>query len=147
VKSNLALSYVVSVAAGMSVGASFLLPWSMLPDVVDDFKVTNPNVHGHEAIFYSFYVFFIKFSSGLSLGISTLCLKFAGYVTGSCLQPESVSTTLKVLVSPFPIALIIVGLLILRMYPIDEKRRQSNSKVLQARLESESETPELGSIA
>uniref|UniRef100_A0A8C7YCR2 MFSD2 lysolipid transporter A, lysophospholipid n=1 Tax=Oryzias sinensis TaxID=183150 RepID=A0A8C7YCR2_9TELE len=134
VKSNLALSYVVSVAAGMSVGASYFLPWSMLPDVVDDFKVTNPNVHGHEAIFYSFFVFFTKFASGLSLGISTLCLKFAGYVTGSCLQPESVSTTLKVLVSPFPIALIIVGLLILRMYPIDEKRRQSNSKVLQARL-------------
>uniref|UniRef100_A0A3P9K138 Major facilitator superfamily domain containing 2A n=1 Tax=Oryzias latipes TaxID=8090 RepID=A0A3P9K138_ORYLA len=147
VKSNLALSYVVSVAAGMSVGASYFLPWSMLPDVVDDFKVTNPNVHGHEAIFYSFFVFFTKFASGLSLGISTLCLKFAGYVTGSCLQPESVSTTLKVLVSAFPIALIIVGLLILRMYPIDEKRRQSNSKVLQARLESESETPELGSIA
>uniref|UniRef100_A0A3P9JJQ4 Major facilitator superfamily domain containing 2A n=1 Tax=Oryzias latipes TaxID=8090 RepID=A0A3P9JJQ4_ORYLA len=133
VKSNLAFLYVVSVAAGMSVGASYFLPWSMLPDVVDDFKVTNPNVHGHEAIFYSFYVFFTKFASGLSLGISTLCLKFAGYVTGSCFQPESVSTTLKVLVSAFPIALIIVGLLILRMYPIDEKRRQSNSKVLQAR--------------
>lgn len=48
---------------------------SMLPDVVDDFKVQNPDVHGHEALFYSFYVFFIKFASGLSLGISTLSLK------------------------------------------------------------------------
>lgn len=48
---------------------------SMLPDVVDDFKVRNPHIHGHEAIFFSFYVFFIKFSSGVSLGISTLSLK------------------------------------------------------------------------
>lgn len=48
---------------------------SMLPDVVDDFKVQNPDVHGHEALFFSFYVFFIKFASGVSLGISTLSLK------------------------------------------------------------------------
>lgn len=47
----------------------------MLPDVVDDFKVSNPDIPGHEAIFYSFYVFFIKFASGVSLGISTLSLK------------------------------------------------------------------------
>ncbi|KAF6731675.1 Sodium-dependent lysophosphatidylcholine symporter 1-B [Oryzias melastigma] len=133
-KSNLTLSYLVSVAAGVSVAASFLLPWSMLPDVVDDFKVNNPDIHGHEALFYSFYVFFIKFASGLSLGISTLSLKFAGYKTGSCVQPESVSSTLKVLVSPVPIALIILGLLILRTYPIDEKRRQGNRKALQAML-------------
>lgn len=48
---------------------------SMLPDVVDDFKVNNPDVHGHEALFYSFYVFFVKFASGISLGVSTLSLK------------------------------------------------------------------------
>lgn len=47
----------------------------MLPDVVDDFKVKNPGVQGHEALFYSFFVFFVKFASGASLGISTLSLK------------------------------------------------------------------------
>uniref|UniRef100_A0A8C5GTA3 Sodium-dependent lysophosphatidylcholine symporter 1-B-like n=1 Tax=Gouania willdenowi TaxID=441366 RepID=A0A8C5GTA3_GOUWI len=126
VKSNLIISYVVSVAAGVSVAAAFLLPWSMLPDVVDDFKVKNPNVHGYEALFYSFYVFFLKFASGLSLGVSTLSLKFAGYKTGECSQPEAVSLTLKVLVSPIPVVLIAVGLLILRTYPIDMERRKGN---------------------
>ncbi|XP_077945589.1 sodium-dependent lysophosphatidylcholine symporter 1-B isoform X3 [Gasterosteus aculeatus] len=145
IKSNLIVSYVVSLAAGVSVAAAFLLPWSMLPDVVDDFKVRNPDVNGHEALFYSFYVFFIKFASGVSLGVSTLSLKFAGYVTGSCSQPEAVSLTLKVLVSPVPIFLIAVGLLILKTYPIDEGRRQSNRKLLQERLDSESETSALGS--
>ncbi|XP_033981169.1 sodium-dependent lysophosphatidylcholine symporter 1-B-like isoform X2 [Trematomus bernacchii] len=145
IKSQLIISYLVSVAAGVSVAAAFLLPWSMLPDVVDDFKVRNPEIHGHEALFYSFYVFFIKFASGMSLGVSTLSLKFAGYVTGSCIQPEAVSLTLKVLVSPVPVALIAVGLLILRTYPIDEERRQGNQKLLQERLDSESETSALGS--
>ncbi|XP_036927829.1 sodium-dependent lysophosphatidylcholine symporter 1-B-like [Acanthopagrus latus] len=146
VESNLIISYLVSMAAGVSVAAAFLLPWSMLPDVVDDFKVNNPDIHGHEALFYSYYVFFIKFASGVSLGISTLSMKFAGYVTGSCSQPEAVSLTLKVLVSPVPVFLIIVGLLILRTYPIDEDRRQGNRKLLQELLESsESETSALGS--
>ncbi|XP_037551293.1 sodium-dependent lysophosphatidylcholine symporter 1-B-like isoform X1 [Nematolebias whitei] len=142
VKSNLIISYMVSVAAGVSVAAAFLLPWSMLPDAVDDFKVKNPDIYGHEALFYSFYVFFTKFASGLSLGISTLSLKFAGYATGECSQPEAVSSTLKVLVSPVPIVLIAVGLLVLRTYPIDEERRQGNRKQLQEMLDSESETSE-----
>ncbi|MED6260522.1 Sodium-dependent lysophosphatidylcholine symporter 1-B [Ataeniobius toweri] len=145
IQSHLIISYLVSVAAGVSVAAAFLLPWSMLPDAVDDFKVQNPDIHGHEALFYSFYVFFIKFASGLSLGISTLSLKFAGYVTGECSQPEAVSSTLKVLVSPVPIILIIIGLLVIKTYPIDEERRQGNRKLLQDLLDSESETSELGS--
>ncbi|XP_034432752.1 sodium-dependent lysophosphatidylcholine symporter 1-B-like [Hippoglossus hippoglossus] len=148
IQSSLITSYLISLAAGVSVAAAFLMPWSMLPDVVDDFKVKNPHVHGHEALFYSFYVFFIKFASGISLGISTLSLKFAGYVTGSCSQPEAVSLTLKVLVSPVPVGLIVVGLLILRTYPIDEERRQGNHKLLQkildAEADSESESSGLG---
>lgn len=52
-----------------------LPPRSMLPDVVDDFRLANPFSKGHEAIFYSFYVFFTKFAAGISLGVSTLCLE------------------------------------------------------------------------
>lgn len=48
----------------------------MLPDVVDDFRLANPYSKGHEAIFYSFYVFFTKFAAGISLGVSTLCLEW-----------------------------------------------------------------------
>ncbi|XP_051507416.1 sodium-dependent lysophosphatidylcholine symporter 1-A-like isoform X2 [Myxocyprinus asiaticus] len=131
VKSSLIVSYIVSIAAGASVAAAFLLPWSMLPDVVDDFQVQNPDSHGHEAIFYSFYVFFTKFASGVSLGVSTLALSFAGYVTEGCVQPDSVNLMLKMLVSAAPVSLIALGLLIFKAYPIDEKRRQYNNKQLQ----------------
>uniref|UniRef100_A0A8C5BE18 Sodium-dependent lysophosphatidylcholine symporter 1 n=1 Tax=Gadus morhua TaxID=8049 RepID=A0A8C5BE18_GADMO len=149
IKSNLVISYMVSVATGASVAVAFLLPWSMLPDVVDDFKLKNPDIRGYEAIFFSFYVFFTKFASGVSLGISTLSLDFAGYVSRGCYQPESVILTLKVLVSPVPVALIAIGLLILKTYPIDEEKRKSNRKLLQELLDtedSESETTALGSV-
>ncbi|XP_022538916.2 sodium-dependent lysophosphatidylcholine symporter 1-B [Astyanax mexicanus] len=137
VKSNLIVTYVISFAAGVSIAAAFLLPWSMLPDVVDDFKVQNPDSQGHEAIFYSFYVFFTKFASGVSLGISTLSLDFAGYITRGCTQPVEVDITLKVLVSAAPIILIIVGLIIFITYPINEERRQGNRKLLNEQRENE----------
>ncbi|KAG7281257.1 hypothetical protein CRUP_019782, partial [Coryphaenoides rupestris] len=139
IESNLIISYLVSVAAGISVAAAYLLPWSMLPDVVDDFKVKNPDIHGYEAIFFSFYVFFTKFAAGV----------FAGYVTRGCSQPESVILTLKVLVSPVPVALIVLGLLIFKTYPIDEEQRQRNRKLLQELLEpedSETDSTKLGSV-
>ncbi|XP_072303744.1 sodium-dependent lysophosphatidylcholine symporter 1-B [Eucyclogobius newberryi] len=140
VKSNLIITYVVSFAAGVSVAAAFLLPWSMLPDVVDDFQVHNPDSTGHEALFYSFYVFFTKFASGISLGVSTLSLDFAGYVTRGCSQPAAVDLTLKVLVSAAPIVLIAIGLCILYTYPIDEERRQGNRKLLQEQRDNESDS-------
>lgn len=65
----------VSCNPSLFLNAAFVFFRSMLPDVVDDFKVRNPHIHGHEALFFSFYVFFIKFASGVSLGVSTLSLK------------------------------------------------------------------------
>uniref|UniRef100_A0A8B9KVW7 MFSD2 lysolipid transporter B, sphingolipid n=1 Tax=Astyanax mexicanus TaxID=7994 RepID=A0A8B9KVW7_ASTMX len=127
---NLVVAYVVAVSSGLSVAASLLLPWSMLPDVVDDFRLANPNSKGHEAIFYSFYVFFTKFAAGISLGVSTLCLEFAGYDTGACRQPHAVAYTLKLLIGAAPVAFIITGLMILLLYPISEDVRRQNKLAL-----------------
>lgn len=149
-KSNLVVTYICSFAAGVGVASAFLLPWSMLPDVVDDFQVHNPDSTGHEALFYSFYVFFTKFASGVSLGISTLSLDFAGYITRGCSQPEAVDLTLKLLVSAAPVSLILIGLVILYWYPINEERRQGNRKLLQEQrdneADSETDSTELGNM-
>ncbi|XP_049891441.1 sodium-dependent lysophosphatidylcholine symporter 1-B [Epinephelus moara] len=150
IKSNLIVTYICSFAAGVGVASAFLLPWSMLPDVVDDFQVQNPESTGHEALFYSFYVFFTKFASGVSLGISTLSLDFAGYISRGCTQPQEVDITLKVLVSAAPVALIIIGLVILYSYPINEERRQGNRKLLQEQrdneVDSETDSTELSNM-
>uniref|UniRef100_A0A4W5PZM7 MFSD2 lysolipid transporter B, sphingolipid n=1 Tax=Hucho hucho TaxID=62062 RepID=A0A4W5PZM7_9TELE len=128
---NLVVAYVVAVSSGLSVAASVLLPWSMLPDVVDDFRLANPDCKGYEAIFYSFYVFFTKFAAGISLGVSTLCLEFAGYDTGACRQPAQVAYTLKLLIGAAPVAFIVTGLLILLLYPISEDVRLRNKLCLE----------------
>ncbi|NWS42851.1 NLS1 protein, partial [Probosciger aterrimus] len=145
------VTYIVAVAAGISVGGGVLLPWSMLPDVIDDFKLQHPDSHGHEAIFFSFYVFFTKFTSGGGGGISTLSLDFAGYQTRGCSQPSDVNFTLKMLVSAVPVGLIRGGGLLFKLYPIDEEKRRGGGKALQDLREesnssSESDNTELASI-
>lgn len=136
-KVNLLFAYIFAFAVGFAVSSAFLLPWSMVPDVVDDFHVHCPDHAGQEAIFYSFFVFFTKFASGVSLGISTLCLYFAGYITKGCSQPKEVNLTLKLLISVAPIVLIIIGLSILYLYPIDEQRRKQNCELLQKQVAGE----------
>ncbi|KAL1249791.1 hypothetical protein QQF64_020796 [Cirrhinus molitorella] len=124
VKSNLPAYIVMSVFAGMSLATIFLLPWSMLPDVVDDFKVKNPSCQDLEPLFYSCYVFFNKFGGGISAGISTLVLHFVGYKPGACKHNPEVIYSLRVLFAPVPICLQLIGLVIFCFYPINEVRRR-----------------------
>ncbi|KFP76177.1 Major facilitator superfamily domain-containing protein 2B, partial [Acanthisitta chloris] len=113
---NLILAYFVAFVSGLSIAASLLLPWSMLPDVVDNFRLQNPHGKGLETIFYSSYVFFTKM--------------FTGYKAGVCRQSDDVILTLKILIGAVPAILIIAGLFILLFYPITEESRKETKLAL-----------------
>ncbi|XP_061478697.1 sphingosine-1-phosphate transporter MFSD2B isoform X2 [Rhineura floridana] len=125
------VAYVVAFVSGLSIAASLLLPWSMLPDVVDHFRVQNPHSTGHETIFYSSYVFFIKLSAGIGLGVSASSLELTGFKSGMCKQSSSVVIMLKILVGAVPSILILLGLFVLMFYPINEKSRKETKYALQ----------------
>ncbi|NWI95861.1 MFS2B protein, partial [Pitta sordida] len=128
---NLILAYFVAFVSGLSIAASLLLPWSMLPDVVDNFRLQNPHGKGQETIFYSSYVFFTKLSAGIGLGISAAGLGFAGYKPGLCRQPHDVILTLKILIGAVPAVLILGGLFVLLFYPITEQSREETKLALE----------------
>ncbi|XP_051516708.1 sodium-dependent lysophosphatidylcholine symporter 1-like isoform X1 [Myxocyprinus asiaticus] len=130
VRSNLPVFIIMSVLAGTSLSALYLLPWSMLPDVVDDFKVKNPSCQDLEPLFYSCYVFFNKFGGGMSVGVSTLVLHFVGYKPGACRHNPEVIYSLRMLFAPVPICLLLVGIVIFYFYPINEERRLQIQKAL-----------------
>ncbi|XP_062935120.1 sphingosine-1-phosphate transporter MFSD2B [Cynocephalus volans] len=111
------VAYVVAFVSGVSTAVSLLLPWSMLPDLVDDFQRQHQLGPGLETIFYSSYVFFTKLAGAGALGISTLSLEFAGYKAGACQQVEEVVVTLKVLIGAVPTCMILTGLCILMVGP------------------------------
>ncbi|XP_028437886.1 sodium-dependent lysophosphatidylcholine symporter 1-B-like [Perca flavescens] len=114
VPSNLSVFMIMCVPMGFSVATIFLLPWSMLPDVVDDFAVRHPSCKDLEPLFFSFYAFCSKLAGGLSVGISTMTLQFVGYRPGACNQGDEVVTALIVLFSPIPIALQMIGMVFFR---------------------------------
>ncbi|KAF0035662.1 hypothetical protein F2P81_010974 [Scophthalmus maximus] len=122
VPSNLPVFVTMCVMMGFSVATLFLLPWSMLPDVVDDFSVTNPSCRDLEPLFFSCYAFCSKLSGGLSVGVSTVTLQLVGYRAGACHHGDGVVTALVVLFAPVPVALLLVAMVFFCSYPIDERR-------------------------
>ncbi|KAM9563528.1 sphingosine-1-phosphate transporter MFSD2B isoform 6-T6 [Guaruba guarouba] len=140
---NLILAYFVAFVSGLSIAASLLLPWSMLPDVVDNFRLQNPHGKGHETLFYSSYVFFTKMSAGIGLGISAAGLEFTGYKPGVCRQSNDVILTLKILTGAVPAILIFVGLFILLFYPITEESRRETKLALEVLRRSHQSTETL----
>ncbi|NXU61466.1 MFS2B protein, partial [Horornis vulcanius] len=116
---------------GLSFSFILFTSRSMLPDVVDNFRLQNPHGKGHETIFYSSYVFFTKMSAGIGLGISAAGLEFTGYKPGLCRQSDNVILTLKLLIGAVPAILILLGLFILLFYPITEESRKETKLALE----------------
>uniref|UniRef100_A0A3Q1CDF4 Major facilitator superfamily (MFS) profile domain-containing protein n=1 Tax=Amphiprion ocellaris TaxID=80972 RepID=A0A3Q1CDF4_AMPOC len=123
VPSNLPLFITMCILMGFSVATIFLLPWSMLPDVVDDFAVKHPSCKDVEPLFFSCYAFCSKLAGGLSVGLSTMTLQFVGYKAGACNHGDGVVVALTVLFSPVPITLLLIGMLFFHSYPINERQR------------------------
>jgi Na+/melibiose symporter-like transporter len=62
----------------------------MLPDVIDEYMVKTGE--RHESIFYSFFVFFTKLSSGVAVGISTLVLEYKNNICLSLINYNEINS-------------------------------------------------------
>uniref|UniRef100_A0A3B4YVZ3 Major facilitator superfamily domain containing 2a-like 2 n=1 Tax=Seriola lalandi dorsalis TaxID=1841481 RepID=A0A3B4YVZ3_SERLL len=135
VPSNLPVFMTMCILMGFSIATVFLLPWSMLPDVVDDFAMKHPSCKDLEPLFFSCYAFCNKLAGGLSVGISAMILQFAGYRAGACHHADGVVMALIVLFSPVPIALLLMGLVFFCTYPINERQLQEQLTTVQENVE------------
>ncbi|KAI3379729.1 hypothetical protein SNEBB_004382 [Seison nebaliae] len=126
---NISTAYVVFIIAGMTIGINFLVPWSMLPDVLDNFVFKYEE--RHDPIFYSFFVFITKFSAGIALAVSQLVLEYVGkYEAGRCEQPPTVGKTLRYIVVPGPFIFNLICIIFLWRYPLTSSyMKKVNNKV------------------
>ncbi len=120
------LMYALGVLAGVGLATAYLVPWSMLPDVVDlDELQTGQR---REGIFYGFVVQLQKVGVALALFLVSTLLAWSGLVTGgtdqSVIQPESALQMIRWLVAPIPSVVLIGGLLLAYVYPITRDRHQ-----------------------
>ncbi len=127
------------VLAGMGVSTAYLIPWSMLPDVIDlDELETGER---REGVFYALLVLLQKVCLAGSLLLVGQVLDASGFISASeavpnPTQPESALFALRLIIGPIPAVALLFGLLFARWYPITKARHQEILAALAARREA-----------
>jgi GPH family glycoside/pentoside/hexuronide:cation symporter len=101
------LALTAAVLAGPGVAAAHVLPWSMLPDVVE----ADAAEHGEEraGAFYGVMTFLEKVGTALALNGMLLALGAAGYVSAGAEQPASAVLAIRWLIGPVPGAVLLAA--------------------------------------
>ncbi|MBD1921934.1 MFS transporter [Microcoleus sp. FACHB-831] len=118
---QVALMYVLAVMAGFGVSIAYLIPWSMLPDVIELDELRTGQ--RREGIFYSFITFVQKVCLGIAVDLALSSLAWAGYVkpTGDIPLPrqdEAVIWVIRLFIGPVPTVALICGLVLAYFYPL-----------------------------
>ncbi len=119
--------YLLAILAGLGVSTAYLIPWSMLPDVIElDELETGQR---REGLFYSFMVFLQKICLGIALAIILQSLEWTGYLhpTDSIavpIQPPAVLLAIRLAIGPIPTLSLIGGLVLAYFYPITHEMHQ-----------------------
>jgi len=118
---QISLMYLLAVMAGIGVSVAYLIPWSMVPDVIelDELKTGQRR----EGIFYGFMVLLQKFGLALGLFLVGIALEAAGFIksiAGQPLptQPDSALLAIRIAIGPLPAIILIGGLILAYFYPI-----------------------------
>ncbi len=115
------LMYILAIMAGIGVSVAYLIPWSMIPDVVDwDELQTGQR---REGVFYAFMVLLQKIGLALGLFLVGITLEAAGFIPripGEAIpiQPESALWAIRFAIAPLPAFFLIIGLVLAAFYPI-----------------------------
>lgn len=119
--------YVLAIIAGFGVSVAYLIPWSMVPDVIElDELQTGQR---REGVFYGFMVLLQKVGLALALFLVGIILNAAGFieaVAGQPLptQPESALLAIRLAIGPVPTIALIGGLVLAYFYPITKEFHQ-----------------------
>ncbi len=120
-KGQIGWMYFLAVIAGFGVSVAYLIPWSMMPDVIElDELQTGKR---REGIFYAFMVFLQKMGLALGLFLVGIALQSAGFkerIAGQPIpvQPESALYAIRIAIGPLPMVGLILGLILAYFYPI-----------------------------
>ncbi len=138
------LMYVLAVMAGFGVSTAYLIPWSMIPDVIELDELNTGQ--RREGVFYSFMLVLQKMGLAIGLFLVGQILQQSGFVESVAgqpepLQPESALTAIRWMIGPLPALILVIGLALAYFYPItreshaeivlqleERKRRQQDAK-------------------
>ncbi|MCY7278860.1 MAG: MFS transporter [Phormidesmis sp. CAN_BIN44] len=121
---QIGLMYVLAVMAGFGVSTAYLIPWSMIPDVIElDELQTGQR---REGVFYGFMVLLQKVALAIGLFLVGWVLQQSGFLSTTAgqtepIQPASALWAIRVLVGPAPLVVLLIGLVLAYFYPITKE--------------------------
>jgi glycoside/pentoside/hexuronide:cation symporter, GPH family len=120
------LMYFIGAMAGFGVSTAYLIPWSMLPDVIDLDELNTGK--RREGFFYAFMVLLQKV--GLAAGLFAVgqALERAGYIANqvgnstiqNIKQPQTAIEAIRWSIGPLPTIFLILGVILAYFYPITQ---------------------------
>lgn len=124
------LMFGLGVLAGFGVSTAYLVPWSMLPDVIELDELRTGQ--RREGTFYAFMVMLQKVGLAVGLFLVGNALSWAGYMERSpgqpaVVQPDAALLVIRLAIGPIPTLILLVGLLLAYFYPIS---RQVHAEIL-----------------
>ena len=123
--------YTLGVVAGVGVATLYMVPFAMLPDVIDlDELQTGLR---REGLYFSALVFLQKLGLAMALFISGQMLGWTGYDANAVVQPPQALWAIRLLIGPFPALLLVIGLGFAYRYPISRDRHRQILAALQAK--------------
>jgi len=134
--SQVGLAYVLAALAGSGIATAYVIPWSMVPDIVevDELKTGQRR----EGSYYAFASFFQKLATGAAIWALGQALAVTGYITPGSgqplpVQPARAVAAIHLFMGPIPIVLLVLAILFAWRYPIDRERHRKLRDELAAR--------------
>lgn len=137
---QIVLMFALTILAGFGVSVAYLIPWSMVPDIIElDELETGKR---REGIFYAFMVLLQKFGLAFGLFLVGIALESAGFIEripGEPIpvQPESALLAIRIAIAPLPAVILIIGLVLAYFYPITREVHAEIRLKLQEKYERE----------
>jgi GPH family glycoside/pentoside/hexuronide:cation symporter len=111
---------ILSVLMGLGVTGGLIMPKLLNTEIIDeDQTITGRR---REGAFYGMSAFVLRFAAAIETLILTGVMRVSGYVEGAASQVAGAEAGFRVTMSFIPAALIIIGVLIFRSYPLSGER-------------------------
>ncbi len=130
------LAYVLAALAGSGIATAYVIPWSMVPDIIEYDQVSTGQ--RREGSYYAFASFFQKLATGAAIWAMGQTLALTGYITPALgapppVQPPEAVQAIRVFMGPVPVVLLVLSILFAWRYPISRERHRALREELAAR--------------
>ncbi len=130
-REQIGMAYVLAALCGFGIATAYVVPWSMIPDVVEYDQVRTGQ--RREGSYYAFVAFFQKLGTGAALWGMGQVLALTGYLSpdgaeGLPVQPAEAVAAIRIFTGPVPAVLLFIAVIFAWRYPIT---RESHQKTLQ----------------